>query len=340
MHDLQKQKLKLIESRLTESPFPPQLVIENTSHCNQLCIHCSHREMKRPKKHMKRELWDKIVEEVGAIAPATEIWPTFYGEALILGSRLWQRLHYADKVGCNNLVLNSNGTLLNRNDAIDQILKSPLKRFILSLDGFTKEVYESIRVLGKWDEVYSGVAALLEEKQARKQDYPEIICQFSLMDENEHEIEAFREYWTARGAQVKVRPKLEWASLGSVQSSYLDHHTDFRIACPWGNNTMAIHQNGDVVACAIDYEGKHIVGNVNQISVLEAWKRLGQTLRSKHINHDWSSIPEICKGCRDWQTAGAEYQSTKLKGTRPFWFKEGQTDFRIHAVQLGDSDAN
>lgn len=334
MHDLQKQKLLNIESRLTEHSFPPQLVIENTSHCNQLCVHCSHREMERPKKHMTRELWNKIVEEIGQVSPHTEIWPTFYGEALIMGPELWDRIRYADRAGCKNLVLNSNGTLLHRKNHIDEILKSPLKRFILSLDGFTRETYENIRVLGKWDVVYPNVQTLLEEKKKRNQAYPEITCQYSLMDENEHEVEAFRQFWEGKGAQVKVRPKLEWGAVGTVRSDKLDHETPFRIACPWGNNTMAIHQNGDVVACAVDYEGKHIVGNLNDITVQEAWNRLGETLRSKHRNHQWNDMPDICKGCADWQTAGAEYSKPTLQGTRPFWYQEGVTDYRIQAVQL------
>src|SRR5262249_40853182 len=80
---------------------PPQLVIENTSICNLTCIHCSHRELQPPRRHMKRELWNKIVEEFGANSPDTEIWPTFYGEALIMGykSELWDRLDYAPQVG-------------------------------------------------------------------------------------------------------------------------------------------------------------------------------------------------------------------------------------------------
>lgn len=63
------QTLRDIESQLTERPFPPQLVIENTSYCNLKCIHCSHREMLRPQRHMDRWLWDKIVEEVGSESP-------------------------------------------------------------------------------------------------------------------------------------------------------------------------------------------------------------------------------------------------------------------------------
>ena len=41
--------------------------------------------MLRPHNNtMKRETYNKIVEEIGKKAPYTEIWPTFYGEAFIM----------------------------------------------------------------------------------------------------------------------------------------------------------------------------------------------------------------------------------------------------------------
>ncbi len=332
MDRLMEEKLLTIETKLQEHPFPPQLVIENTSNCDQQCIHCSHKELIRPKKHMKRELWNKIVEEVGREAPNTEIWPTFYGEALVMGEEIWDRIDYAAKVGCENIVLNSNGGLLLKNEHIDRILRSPLKRFIISIDGFSKETYEKIRYLGKWDVTYASVEELLKQKAARGQEFPLIICQFSLMQENEHEVEAFREYWSSRGAEVKVRPKLEWAATGSIRSDRIDHETEFRIACPWGNNTMAIHQNGDVVACAVDYEGCHKAGNAQDVSVKELWVRLGESLRKPHREHRWNDIPDICKGCRDWQTAGAEYEKKNLPGSRPFWYDPETTDFKVAKV--------
>jgi radical SAM protein with 4Fe4S-binding SPASM domain len=329
MGNLDQKKLLNIEFKLVEHDFPPQLVIENTSSCDQQCIHCSHKELIRPKEHMSRKLWNKIVEEVAIKSPETEIWPTFYGEALVMGEEIWDRIDYAAKVGCKNLVLNSNGGLLQRKNHINRILKSPLKRFILSIDGLSKETYEKVRFLGKWERTYQGVEALLKEKEKRGQVYPIIICQFSLMEENEDEVEDFRAYWNERGAEVKVRPKLEWTATGSIRSDRIDHETDFRIACPWGNNTMAIHQDGSVVACAVDYEGRFKVGNVSNISVNEAWRRLGEGLRKLHLEHRWNEIPEICKGCRDWQTAGAEYEKKNEPGSRPFWYDPDQTDFKV-----------
>ena len=324
-----EQKLLTIESRLQDYAYPPQLVIENTSQCNQQCIHCSHKELIRPKRKMERSLWDKIVTEMGRESPGTEIWPTFYGEALGMGTEIWDRIDFAGAAGCANLVLNSNASLLRRQNHIDRILRSPLKRFILSLDGYSKETYEKIRYLGKWEESYGGTEDLLRERDRRGQKYPIIICQFSLMEENEHEVDDYRRYWQERGAEVKVRPKLEWTASGSIRSDRIDHETEFRIACPWGNNTMAIHQDGAVVACAVDYEGRFKAGNANFMSIRELWAILGEKLRRPHREHRWQDMPDVCKGCRDWQTAGAEYEKSNTEGSRPFWYNPEETDYKV-----------
>jgi radical SAM protein with 4Fe4S-binding SPASM domain len=324
--DDRRNQLFEIEARLKEHSFPPQLVIENTSYCNLKCIHCSHRELIRPHRHMKRELWNKIVEEVGRVAPDTEIWPTFYGESLILGHELWDRIDYADKVGCRNIVLNSNGTLLDRKDNIENILKSPLKRFIVSLDGLSPETFELIRAKAKWEKVYPFVEELCKRRLERKQTYPTITAQFSMMEQNIHEVDEYRKFWQERGAEVKVRPMLEWTRSGSVRTDTIDLNGDMRIACPWGNNTMAIHQDGRVVACAVDYEGKFDAGNASDKSVQELWGVLGDRLRKKHKEHDWQNIPDICKGCGDWQVAGAEYEEEQVENTRPFWYYANETN--------------
>lgn len=329
-------KLLSIEAKLEEHSFPPQLVIENTSQCDQQCIHCSHKELERPKQQMNQALWNKIVEEAGRESPGTEIWPTFYGEALVLGANIWDRIDYAAKVGCTNLVLNSNGGLLLRGQShIERILASPLKRFIISLDGFTKETYEKIRFLGKWEKTYAGVEELLRRKALSGSVYPLIICQFSLMEENAAEVEDFRKFWQERGAEVKVRPKLEWTATGSIRSSSVDHETSFRITCPWGNNTMAIHQDGSVVACAVDYAGRVNVGNASEFTLKELWHRLGDVVRKPHREHRWAEIPKVCQGCGDWQTAGAEYeQKNDITGARPFWYNSETADFKVTPIQI------
>ncbi|MBI1947864.1 MAG: radical SAM protein [Deltaproteobacteria bacterium] len=310
-----------VEQGLVEHTFPPQLVVENTSFCNLKCIHCSHREMQRPQRHMDRALWEKIVTEVGRESPACELWPTFYGEATILKDELWDRLDFAARAGCTNLVLNSNGTLLDRFGTIDKVLASPLRRFILSLDGLSPEVFEKIRAGARWDRVYPAVEELLRKRRERGSVYPVIIAQFSVMAQNAHEAEAFRDRWKALGAEVKIRPMLEWGAAGTVRTDTIQHGHPTRIACPWANNTMAIHQDGRVVACAVDYDANVTVGSVADMSLKDAWRRLGELLRRPHREHRWKDLPELCRGCGDWQTAGASYEPPEVEGTRPFWYR-------------------
>ncbi len=318
--DERRRELLAIESRLVEADFPPQLVVENTSYCNLRCIHCSHREMIRPQRHMDRPLWEKIAREVGEASPECELWPTFYGESMILGRELWDRLDFAASVGCRNLVLNSNGTLLSRDDNIERVLRSPLRRFILSLDGLSAEVFELIRAKAKWEKVYPAAVELCRRRLERGREYPVVIMQLSVMEQNAHEVDAFTEFWRAHGTEVKVRPMLEWTATGSVRTGTIVHGSGFRIACPWANNTMAVHQNGTVVACAVDYEGHFTAGDLNTQSIREVWSLLGAHLRTTHREHRWADLPDVCKSCGDWQAAGATYEAEKVPGTRPWWF--------------------
>ncbi len=320
-----RQELQHIEAGLIDHPFPPQLVIESTSRCNMVCLHCSHKEMKRERADMAEDLFKGIVDEIAQEKPDCEIWPTFYGEALLLGDKIWQWLDYAAQAGCSNIVLNSNGILLARN--IDNVLNSPLKRFILSLDGFKPETFNKIRKGGSRNKIFAAVEELLRRKEQRGQEYPIIQCQYSIMKENEAEVQDFTEFWRARHAEVKTRHMVSWTSTGSIVVPGLRNDPEFRIACPWGNNAAAIHQNGNLVTCAVDYEGRYVAGNVRERSIKDIWQGNHKAqVRDRHRRHEWDQMPAICQGCPDWQVVGATYIGTEDEafGSRPFWYQKAE----------------
>lgn len=303
-------RLNAIEQNLSETDFPPQIVIESTAICNFQCIHCHHKDLVRPKGHMDLSLYRRLIDEIAENAPATEVWPTFYGEAMVLGYRVYAMLNYARMKGLTNVVLNSNGSLLS-DEHIEFILDSGLQRFILSLDGFTKETFEKIRYTqyakGKHDVVYPNVAKLLKRKaelDATGASTPKIVCQFSVMDENQDEVESFTEYWLNLGADVKTREKMTWTGL--VDAENLESDLSVRIACPWGHNTCAIQWNGDVVACAVDNEGRFVAGNVNEHPIAEIWNGPLKEFRAAHREHRFEDLPSVCRECVDWQAVGAK----------------------------------
>ena len=323
LSDEQKTKLLRIESTLKEHPFPPQVIIETTSRCNFRCRHCAHKTMSRKKADMPPELFYKIIDEIAAKSPQTEIWPAFYGEPLLIGDRLFEYIRYAKEKGCNNIFLNTNGSLLNQESFRKQILFSGIKCVTISLDAFFPETFHNIRCGGQRNAVYEGVEALLREKEREQLEFPLIICQFVLMDENKNEVDVFFRYWNEKGADVKVRNVGSWT--GAINAPQLDYRDAFRIACPIGNNTFAIQQNGNVAACCADYAGDFFAGNVKESSIETIWKTtLFQKIRKPFRDHKWVDIPDVCKRCRDWQICGAEYipRKTEHKHSYPFWYEK------------------
>jgi radical SAM protein with 4Fe4S-binding SPASM domain len=178
---------------------------------------------------------------------------------------------------------------------------------------------------GSRNKIFARVEKLLRRREELGRQYPIIQCQFSVMKENEAEVQDFTEFWQARHAEVKMRRMLSWTSTGSIRVPGLTNDPGFRVACPWGNNAAAIHQNGNLVTCAVDYEGHFVAGNVAERTIKEIWQGTHkERVRDPHRQHRWDEIPAICQTCPDWQVVGARYLGTEDKSAwaRPFWHPE------------------
>jgi radical SAM protein with 4Fe4S-binding SPASM domain len=280
--------------------FPKQLVIETTGACNLRCIMCPHKSMSRRKGNMDLRLYMKIVKEVAAIEPNCEVWVTFMGEALLLKNTIYGMIQYAKEVGLKRVVLNSNATYLN-SAAIDGLIESGLDRFLVSLDAVTEKTYNLIRPGGNFEASVRGTEEILRRVISEKHIRPTVTVQMSVMDENEHEQKEFKRYWSERGAIVKFRPKCSWA--GSIEAPNLSIDQTQRPPCRWAMETAAIHYNGDVVTCVVDYEGFYKAGNIWQRSLQDIWLTELRALRRIHYQRNFSQLPEFCARCRDWQTA-------------------------------------
>lgn len=287
--------------------FPQQVVIETTAACNQQCVFCGRTYMKRRKAHMPRPIFDRIVEEIGRDHPLAEVWPTFMGEAFLLRGELFDRLRHAREAGCRKITLNTNGTLLN-DRAIAGILEGNLDRLIVSCDAHTPETHRKVRPGKRTDGlagIYRGVESLLQEMRRRGLRRPIVEMQFSLFDENEHEIEAFTAHWLGRGVVVKTRPKLYWSGLVEGGGARVTIAAG-RTACLWALDSCAVQWNGDVVMCPVDAAGAFTAGNVIRQSLQEIWNGSLRRLRELHLQGRFEELPELCRSCPDWQVKRAQ----------------------------------
>jgi len=252
--------------------------------------------MTREKGRMDMMLYRKIVDEIARVRPTCHLWMTFYGEALLLQYRLFNMIAYAKRQGLTSVILNSNAIMLNE-EMIIGLIESGLDDFIVSIDAFSPEVYKEIRCSDHYNAVVENVNNMLRIKSKMRVQKPQIIAQFSIMKENEHQLDAFKAYWLGRGASVKTRPKLSWTGAVEVDRG----HPPKRYPCPWLFATCGITWNGKVVQCVVDYDAKYVAGNVNETSLQSIWQGKLKEIRDAQLEGRFDTSP-VCANCSDWQS--------------------------------------
>ena len=291
------------EQRIKDAgAFPRVILIDTTNFCNLRCSMCGHRLMTREKGRMSMTLVRKIIDEIAEIDKTTRVWMVFVGEALILRYRLYWEILYAKRKGLEDVVLNSNGCLLDEETSMG-LIESGLDAIYVGIDAFSPETYSKLRVGGDYSKVVANVNTLLGLERRMGVTKPQVFVQFVEMEENEKQVEDFRTYWTEQGATVKIRPKVTWA--GTVDP--WNTKSIQRYPCYWAMRTFNICWDGRVVLCSVDYDAKFVAGDVSKDSIQSVWLSSLNQIRDMHLKGNYDSLPPFCRDCTDWQMAKANF---------------------------------
>lgn len=306
-----KPDLEGVKATLEKYHYPVDIIVEVTRYCNLRCIMCPYPDLKREQGHMTIETFKKIVDETARENPAARIWLAIMGEPLLIGEKIADYIRYAKDQGIKEVCLNTNAVFLTESMS-SRLIKSGLDKVLVSIDGFSSETYDQIRVGGDYELVKKNVETMLELKKSRNVKTPEVIAQFIVMDENQHEVEPFKEYWLSKGAIVKVRPKLGWGN--AIQSSVLDSAAEVteRFPCAWLTRTVSIHWDGSFSQCDADHEGTFSPGHLDKNTIKEVWDGPLEERRKRHWDGDFKFEP--CDTCKDW-----------LAGRSYFYYPEGES---------------
>ena len=296
------EDIKNLEKKFKMSEFPLNVAIEPGNYCNLNCIMCANNKLTRPKGQMNILLYKKIIDEIAKEAPNTRLWLDFYGEPLLQKFKLFYMINYAKNFGLTNIAINTNATLLDV-EMTEMLLDSGINFISMDCDGFSKEVYEKIRVNGNRDITYSNIEYILKRKKELGLNKPILEVKVMEMEENQHEVEEILTYWRERGAWTTKRRLISW---GGNVPELAPQTNEKRIACGYAIGILAITWDGKAVVCPADADATDIRGDLNTESIKEIWTRRNKDVVSKHLEHKWDEIPTICKGCMDWVFIGEE----------------------------------
>lgn len=291
-----------IEKNYEVKNFPLNIIIEPSNYCNLNCTTCANNKMTRSKGRMDIRLYKKLIDEIAIENPYVRIWLDYYGEPLLQQFKLFYMIDYAKKKGLSNISFNTNGTLLNQ-EMTEMVLDSGLDFISIDCDGFSKEVYEKIRVNANRDITYANIEYFLKRRAERGLKKPIVEVKVMEMQENAHEIDTIIKYWRNRGAWTTTRRLISWAGMVDEISPIAQEN---RVACGNAVGVMAITWDGKVVNCVMDVNAEYVCGDANTESIKEIWKRRNETMVRKHIEHRFDELPEICRNCTDWMVIGEQ----------------------------------
>lgn len=266
--------------------YPLVLQIQTQSFCNGRCIICPYTGVRKQHEQgfMEWGLFEKIVAEMKSATQIATVGFALQNEPL-LDKRLFDWIRYMKSLcpdkGC---IVTTNGEPLDRFSR-EEIRQSGVDRICISLNAFSKEMYEKINVGLDFDRVMKNVSSLLEDQSLR----PKVELSFRLTRDNQTEVSAAVSYWKTRGVRTRVMGisnragtlvnyeavRLKKDSQGMPRRKRYWEHAMSRLrgvlGCENPFYRMDILFNGKTLMCCQDWNRAVIAGNVATASIKEVF---------------------------------------------------------------------
>ncbi len=282
-----RYKMNFFPRKKIVHDFPIYLLIEPVSACNLRCIMCfqideSFTSSKSFMGMIDFDLFKKIVDE--AVKGGTR--------AITLASRGEPTLH--PKLGemleyCSGkffeIKINTNATKLT-DKLIHQILKNGVTNMVFSIDSYSKDEYESIRVKGVFDEVVNNVKRF---KEIKEEFYSDSRCETRVsgvkVDKKQDPVK-FKNFWNDYVDNVVMV---------EMENRWDTYHNPKEImgsgACNYLWERMYIWYDGLCNPCDVDYKSELCVGSVKENSLQDIWNgKKFTTLRNEHLNGNRNKV--------------------------------------------------
>jgi len=308
--------------------MPLALDIELTNACPCRCIMCPRGDpdYSRPVGYMSDKVFSQLTKEIShwnVQQPNTIrwVWMHLGGESL-LHPKFVQWVNALAKAGVGSIAVSTNAVPLTQ-PLIEAILGSELHRLIISLDGVSKAVYESIRVGAKFEKVQANVDMLLKlarQRVARQQKVPQIWIQILRLKDNEEEWLPFvRKY--AESSRIRSLTKYRpipglpggrvfcknverfGGQIDAEKHPGWDHADKRRFSCrkPW--QRASVWWDGRVTICCYAIDQGPVMGSLETNSLHGIWlAKPFQDLRHdlslyQSTDGDEGVLPALCRRC-------------------------------------------
>lgn len=301
---------------------PDKLDIEPNNDCNFKCNHCQVTHWDKQRVHLDIDHFHEVVKQFPHL---TRVKLQGMGEPL-LNKDLLQMLEYGDEHGISMRYI-SNGSIMTQALA-EKLVRMSRLGITFSMDGASKEVFEKIRIGGRFEKVCRNIKTLTDQRGGAKkplmsintvvsmdnhETLPDLISlahelglttvgfQLSLTDWGKSDMARFTESMRVDRDAQSLATAIEEAqkraeALGVELILHQPEPFSATRRCPWPWESAYIASNGDVVPCCVIADSDTVkMGNIFESSFKQIWNSSQyQELRHRIRTMD---IPSYCRGC-------------------------------------------
>jgi len=293
-----------------ELPAPISVKIELTARCNFACQFCATGYKLRDKKDMDEGFYLRLLDELKE-AGVQEVGMFFLGESFLLPD-LPKRIKQAKDAGFEYVYLTTNGSLAT-SAKVKECMEAGLDSLKFSLN-------------------YADEDQFVEISQVKPALFHKMIGNIknakSVRDLGGYHCGLFGSYIQYTGEQMKkMQPVLDelepyldemyslplYSQADHTGASNAEQGWDVRAGNPgrfenmrpplpcWSLFTETrVTYDGHLAACCFDHDGKFDMGDLNEMSFMDAWNNPEfKKLRYEHLNKNVKGT--VCEGCVAWE---------------------------------------
>ena len=291
-----------VHDNFLETEFPLFLQIHPNQSCNYKCPHCllGVEEIKNnyQEKSLSQSLFKNIVDE-GKDFNCPSISIQGWNEPFYM-KKIFDYIEYADKSNYIDIMLNSNGSLLDE-DKINRILNSGLTRIRFSMDAATESTYKKVRLESGFDEIKHNISKLVEMRDKGGYKLPLVGVSFCEISTNTHEKDLFIETWSEIVDFVSIQTFMPPVHNKVYDKFYTEEQTlnlniPPKFHCPQPFERVDIH--GDKIFPCCYYDSKDLaIGTFPETTIYQAWNsEKAKEIRDIHRKGEYQKISN-CDKC-------------------------------------------
>jgi pyruvate-formate lyase-activating enzyme len=289
------------DGQLEVRAFPPMVVVSVTNRCNLSCGFCYQPVMRSlPGFHSADLDWDLYEKLLGELRnhPGTILRLVADGEPL-LHRRIGDMVRAAKEQGLGPVDITTSGYFLDEQKS-EELLKGGLDVIDISLDAFTRDTYDQVRIGSNYHRVMANTHRFLQLRERFKAK-TKVMVSFIKQPVAVPEVDDFVRYWTPLVDKVLLRDYHSLAGLMENPGSAADAvNLPNRFPCPYLWNRVNLTAEGHVAFCSQDWVNRTIVGDYRETTIEELWRGpIYDALRKSHMTMEFDS-KWPCGPCRDW----------------------------------------